>query len=208
MEDITVIFPKVAAYNYKSLDYKREVRKTILASLEIVKESGCGVRYFIEDKLAHDFIQESGITRVQKLTGLSNEDLTYLTTNVDEDDPLDESYNSLTGPGVINLSGIITDIPNVDFMLRITNPAEYTNQLGKNYKKRRRKLLDKIVELHSIVLNYRTGDVNDRCKSPISTAKFSDGRLLIEVDIKTGTTAVYFGGVFVPSDALPDILKL
>lgn len=203
--EITVIFPKASAYDGKSTDTQRTMRACINKYISMFTEAGCCLRYVLEDKLANDFIGQTGYDKTKVISAINKVDYHYLLSNEDKDDPIQpvvfELYSTVENVSEDIGKGLMPDIK-----LMVQDRAQYDIQRALFYKNRRRRVLNHLVDKSRNILMFTINNNLDRCHHPSTSMSMGDGRLCIQVDLATGIPVCYYGGVYVPEDFVGNIL--
>ena len=204
---VFVLFPKAACYERKDTVTQRKLSSVFNDNLKMLVNAGATIRYLLEDKLAHEFIQKLNYDKVECVSGIPKTDYDYIMRHQDEDDPIEQYFYTMYDI-VEKVDDDIGLKYTVDPRLFITDREAALIQRKNCYKRRRREITDNLVSKSNNVMVFRASNMTDRSLNAIDTVSQGDGRLVIQVDLTYGNVSCYYGGVFIPADMIPNILTL
>lgn len=204
---VLVVFPRPSVYEGKGIDAQRIMRKSIVKYLTMIKDANVKVEYFIEDRLAHNFIKQVGISNVRLLTSVCQKDSTVINKYPLLYDNLPEDYGTLYNLAEYVAIGFDSlYIP--DFELMLTDMKSYQSKEVDGYYRRVKEGMQDYINKSMTVFNFRADNNSDRCKKLQDTVVIGDGRLCVDVSLNSNLTTVYYGGVYITEDNIPVILSL
>lgn len=204
--NITVVFPKPCCYDGKGLETKRIYRLQIMKYLNMAKDAGCKFEYFLEDKLARDFLREACITDAKIVTCLSKSDITFFKSYASLVDLEDYVYSEFDSTE--NYAGDVEKKYTVPLTMLREDRDAYIAKRVETFRKRLRTATDAYILSKKSVLMYRTDNGSDRTDPIRGTVNVGDGRLCIEVNIFSNMAVSYYGGTFIQEEYLPMILSM
>ncbi len=200
------MFPKASSYDGKNLDTQRIYLSVFKKYLGILKDAGCQVEYFLEDKLAMDFIKQFNFDSSRVLTCVSPSDITFFNNYrelIDLEPYVYEEYND-----AIKEHGNYEKKKTVPITLLRSDREAYIQKRTDVYRWRTRSALDSYLSKSKASLMFRFDNGSDRASALRETVSQGDGRICIEVNPDSGAVLTYYGGTYLTEDNIPIILSL
>lgn len=203
---VTVLFPKLTSYVGKGIDTQRTFNDIFKRYIGLLTNANCSIEVLVEDELALMQLKSMGVNSIKYITCIGKSDISFVNSFPGQ---VNIGMNTLLLHG--NAECVAGDVEK-KFIVPISLVKEdreaYMSKRTDAFWKRVRLATDNLVSTRKNVLMFRMNNNNDRCIPVRETVSMGDGRLCIEVDMRSGVAISYYGGTYITEDLLPAILSL
>lgn len=199
-----VVMPKASSYTNKSDVVQRVYNKAFKKWITYLNDLGCTFEYMLEDSLARDIFKELNISATV-ISCISNSDIAFFRNKqelVDIPSYVYDEYNT-----VVDKSGDVEKKYTVPMTLLKTDKDMFMKKRLEVFRKRTREATNDLVRGTKNVLMFNANSATNRCIPLNEQTTQGDGRLLMEFFLEKEFITCYYGGVYLPYDYIPDIIK-
>ena len=202
--NILFIFPRRKSLLEGSADTVRVYREKFTEYLQLAKEMGCTVEYFLEDSIAHTLVKELGLTDVKVKTAICPMDINFLRRYPDYMD-----FDPYVLSEWESAEYVYVDVNQrfkTPVMARYKSKEEFYEARVKVYKNRYKFAINTYINNSNNIVSYVV-DGSTLCKNLHEKTFMGDGKILVYENIDNYFKQIYFSGVAIDKDMLIQILS-
>ena len=202
--NILFTFPRRKSLLEGNADMVRVYREKFTEYLQLAKEMGCTVEYFLEDSVAHTLVKELGLTNVKVKTAICPMDINFLKRYPEYIDFEPYVLNEWESAEYVNAD--VVRRFKTPVMARYETKEEFYEARVKNYKNRYKFAINTYINNSTNIVSYVV-DGSTLCRNLHEKVFMGDGKLLVYENIDSYFKQIYFSGVAIDKDMLIQILS-
>ena len=203
---ILVVCPKVDSYAFKDTETKRIMRSIYKDWIEFILTDNTKVRCFSEDLLTCMWMRDFQIPDVGYLTTLNKNNQAYLDLYSDRFPEWKHYVETIGDAREVSIP--LSDKIVIPSPLQYKVKDEYITAKLESIRTIIKYRITEYIKTSDAVLMFRAGGNQDTYPSLLKHMRDGDGRLLIEVDVKTGDAQCYYGGTYLDKDTVKTLIEM